>query len=88
MGIVIRSAYYWSILLSYAGSAIIYKRAKSTITRDTREDTREEGDGQITTEERNDNAKWIEHHLSTDWLDTTDSSPLQLSRALPIRHGV
>jgi hypothetical protein len=52
--------------LSYAGSAIIYKRAKSTITRDTREDTREEGDGQITTEERNDNAKWIEHHLSTD----------------------
>jgi hypothetical protein len=26
--------------------------------------------------------------LSTDWLDTTDSSPLQLSRALPIRHGV
>ncbi len=33
------------------------RRAESAITRDTREDTREEGDGQITIEEGDDNAQ-------------------------------
>jgi hypothetical protein len=33
------------------------RRAKSAITRDTKEDIREEGDGQITTEHLDDNAQ-------------------------------
>lgn len=76
MGSVIRSAFYWSILLSYAGSTIMDRRAKSAITRDTKEDIREEGDGQITTEHLDDNAQWIEHLLSTGWtVHRTNSSP-------------